>query len=65
MFVLLTCSEVASNRNWQKLVASLLETSFQVADLVAPVVTSSSPEGQTVDRSDGKGISLYWFVVLV
>ena len=65
MFVLLTCSEVASNRNWQKLVASLLETSFQVADLVAPVVTSSSPEGQTVDGSDGKGISLYWFVVLV
>ncbi|KAJ7373357.1 hypothetical protein OS493_012949 [Desmophyllum pertusum] len=45
-------SSVAGNEQWQNLISHLLNECFCTADIVAPVVTSSSPEGFMVDDNE-------------
>lgn len=54
IYFLLCFSSVAGNEQWQNLISHLLNECFCTADIVAPVVTSSSPEGFMVDDNEGK-----------
>lgn len=43
------CSSVAADKHWQSLMSSLVNECLSTADIVAPVITSESPEGLTAE----------------
>ena len=43
--IVFSFSEVAGSSEWQCLVSTILQACYDVADVVSPVVTNSSPEG--------------------
>lgn len=47
------CSSVAADKHWQSLVSCLVDQCLSTADIVAPVITSESPEGLTPDDAQG------------
>lgn len=52
-FCLLCLRCLASVEQWQNFISCLLSHCFHAADIVAPVVTSSSPEGFMMDDNEG------------
>ena len=47
-------SSVSDDKHWQSLISHLIEKCICTADIVSPVVTSSSPEGFMIYDSEGK-----------
>ena len=43
-------SDVAGNNEWQCLISAMLQVCYDVTDVVSPVVTNSSPEGNICDN---------------
>ena len=52
------CSSVAADKHWQSLMSSLVNECLSTADIVAPVITSESPEG--LNAEDAQGNSPEW-----
>lgn len=51
--LLLSLRSLAGDAQWQNLISCLLSDCLCAADIVAPVVTSSSPEGFMMDDNEG------------
>ena len=52
-YLLLSLRYISGVEQWQNLISSLLNECLCAADIVDPVVTSSSPEGFLMDDDEG------------
>lgn len=57
--LLLSLRYISGDEQWQNLISSLLNECLCAADIVAPVVTSSSPEGFMMDDNEGMLFCIY------